>query len=101
MAKSKRRLPGSPLAGLDHFTLVRGRDLAPFLERGARVIYFTFCDPVRPEGLWALGLEGEPLQQILYKQQPLEMVLSFSNVKRLTLSSPLTTEPKSANRLML
>jgi hypothetical protein len=78
-----QRLPGSPVAGLDHFTLVNGHDLSPFLERGARMIYFIFCDPVRPEGLWAIGLEGEPLPQILFKQQPLEWLLSFPTVKRL------------------
>lgn len=78
-----QRLPASPLAGLDHFTLVSGRELAPFLERGAKVLYFIFCDPVRPEGLWFIELEGEPLLQTLYKQQPLERLLSFPNLKRL------------------
>jgi len=78
-----QRLPGSPLAGLDQFSLVSGQELTPFLQRGGRVLYFIFCDPVRPEGLWFVELEGEPLRQILYKQQPLELVLSFPNLKRL------------------
>lgn len=78
-----QRLPDSPLASLDVWQLKQGRDLAPFLERGAPMLYFIFCDPVRPEGLWAIGLHGETMWQVLFKQKPLEMLLEFSQVKRL------------------
>ena len=78
-----QHLPGSPFADRDQWLLKRASELVPFLERGARVLYFIFCDPVRPEGLWFIGLEGETMWQILFKQQPLEMLLQFDQVQRL------------------
>lgn len=78
-----QRLPNSPLAGLDNWRLMKGAEFVPFLQRGARMIYFIFCDPIRPEGLWAIGLEGETLRQVLFKQQPLEILLQYNQVKRL------------------
>lgn len=78
-----QRLPGAPLASLDAWQLKQGSELAPFVERGAPMLYFIFCDPVRPEGLWAIGLAGETMWQILFKQQPLETLLQFSQVQRL------------------
>ncbi len=78
--KKFQRLPGSPLASLDVWQLKQGSELAPFLEQGDPRLYFIFCDPVRPEGLWAIGLSGETMWQVLFKQKPLEMLLEFSQV---------------------
>lgn len=78
-----QRLPNSPFADLDPWQLVRPAELTPFLERGAPMLYFIFCDPVRPEGLWAIGLSGDMMWQVLFKQQALDPLLHSSQIQRL------------------
>ncbi len=46
--------------------------IAAWLDKGVTVLYFIFCDPQRPQDLWAIGLSEEPLRQTLYKQLALE-----------------------------
>lgn len=53
--------------------------IAGWLDKGVAVLYFVFCDPQRPEGLWAIGLAEEPLRQTLYQQLPLESHLDQAN----------------------
>jgi hypothetical protein len=44
-----------------------------------QVIYFGFCDPVRPEGLLVLGFEGKRLWNILTKRQPIERYAPYAD----------------------
>ncbi len=46
--------------------------VAAWLDSGVNVLYFIFCDPVRPNGLLAGGLTGEEARRALYKEVPLE-----------------------------
>ena len=46
--------------------------IATWMEAGVKVLYFVFCDPVRPKGLLTGGLSGEEARQTLYKEVPLE-----------------------------
>lgn len=78
-----QQLPDSPLADLGTWSLTRPTELAPYLERGASTLYFIFCDPIRPEGLWAIGLSGQTMWQVLFKQQPLDSLLEWSQINRL------------------
>lgn len=46
--------------------------IATWMDGGVNVLYFVFCDPVRPEGLLAGGLSGDEARQILFKDSLLE-----------------------------
>jgi hypothetical protein len=46
--------------------------IATWLEAGVQVLYFIFCDPVRPGGLLAGGLNGEEARQVLFKEVLIE-----------------------------
>ena len=39
---------------------------------GANVLFFVFCDPVRPDGLLAIGLERAAAREVLLRRVPLE-----------------------------
>jgi len=52
--------------------------IARWLDKGVPVLYFIFCDPRRPQGLWIIGLSGEPLRQTLYQQLALEAHLDHA-----------------------
>jgi hypothetical protein len=43
-----------------------------WLDAGVNVVYFVFCDPVRPEGLLAGGLSAEEARLVLSQQVLLE-----------------------------
>ena len=43
-----------------------------WLEAGVNVVYFVFCDPVRPQGLLAGGLSAEEARLVLLQQVLLE-----------------------------
>ncbi len=47
-----------------------GRDIAEWMDAGVNVIYFVFCDPVRPAGLLATGLVGQAAVDVLLKRVP-------------------------------
>lgn len=70
-ARYQDRFPQSDEARAD-WQLTDADHIARWLEKGVAVLYFIFCDPQRPEGLWAIGLSEEPLRQTLYKQLALE-----------------------------
>lgn len=48
--------------------LTEGDHIAAWIDAGVNVIYFVFCDPVRPRGLLAGGLTGEEARQVLARQ---------------------------------
>lgn len=48
--------------------LTRAAHIQTWLDAGVNVIYFVFCDPVRPLGLLAGGLSGEDARQVLNRQ---------------------------------
>jgi hypothetical protein len=52
--------------------LTEADHIAAWLDSGVGVLYFVFCDPVRPKGLLTGGLSGEEARQALYKRTPLE-----------------------------
>jgi hypothetical protein len=74
--------PDSQEAQAD-WELMAAKRLASLLNEQGQVMYFIFCDPIRPEGLWAIGLSGEELLAVLYKQLPLSQLLERSAVTRL------------------
>lgn len=42
--------------------------LVSWLDRGPQVMYFVFCDPLRPTGLLAIGLSERLLLDVLYRR---------------------------------
>jgi hypothetical protein len=52
--------------------LTQAEHILTWLEGGVNVLYFIFCDPVRPEGLLAGGLSGEEARQVVMKVIPIE-----------------------------
>jgi hypothetical protein len=67
----KRYYPDSRVAQAE-WRLASASDMVKWLEHGTHVMYFVFCDPSRPDGLLALGLEGPFLLDVLYKRVPIE-----------------------------
>lgn len=43
-----------------------------WLDAGVNVVYFVFCDPIRPEGLLAGGLSADEARLVLNEQVLLE-----------------------------
>lgn len=52
--------------------LVEADHIAAWMASGVNVLYFIFCDPVRPKGLLAGGLSGQDARRALHKEVPLE-----------------------------
>jgi hypothetical protein len=52
--------------------LTEADHIATWLDSGVGVLYFVFCDPVRPKGLLTGGLSGDEAQLVLYKKTPIE-----------------------------
>ena len=57
--------------------LTEAEHIATWLEPsdtgpGVNVLYFVFCDPVRPNGLLAIGLDRTAARQVLFRRVPLE-----------------------------
>ena len=52
--------------------LTEADHIAAWLASGVGVLYFVFCDPVRPQGLLTGGLSGEEARHVLNKNTPLE-----------------------------
>jgi len=59
--------------------LTEAAHIAAWMDAGANVIYFIFCDPVRPEGLLAGGLSGAEARQVLFHQVHLEQFADRAN----------------------
>ena len=54
------------------WALTEADHIAAWLDSGVGVLFFIFCDPVRPKGLLTGGLSGQEARQVLYKHIPLE-----------------------------
>ncbi len=67
-----------------NWELLTANRLASFLNQQARVMYFIFCDPLRPKGLWTIGLSDQDLLDVLYKQLPLSRLVERQDVFCLT-----------------
>jgi len=46
--------------------------ITSWIDAGVALLYFVFCDPVRPRGLLAGGLSGDEARQVLNKEVLLE-----------------------------
>jgi len=66
-----KEFPNSAEAGAS-WGITSAEHIASWIERGVTLLYFVFCDPVRPKGLLAGGLSGEAAKQALFKEIPLE-----------------------------
>jgi len=77
-----QRLPDHPLQQVE-WQLQSATEMAARLPPGDPSLYFIFCDPIRPDGLVALGLNGDTRQAILFKQQPLTSLLDWPQITRL------------------
>lgn len=81
-AKSQRlfieAFPDSAEAKAD-WQLTDATHISAWLDAGVQVIYFIFCDPIRPEGLLAGGLSGREAQQALFKEIHLEQFADRSS----------------------
>jgi hypothetical protein len=67
----KETFPEDSTAGAT-WELTEADHIAAWLDAGVGVLYFIFCDPVRPKGLLSGGLSGDEAIQALYKRTPLE-----------------------------
>ena len=63
--------PDNP-ASKASWQLTEAEHIATWMDAGVMVIYFVFCDPVRPEGLLAGGLSGDEARQALNREALLE-----------------------------
>src|SRR5512139_2530209 len=52
--------------------LTQAEHIISWLDAGVNVLYFVFCDPVRPQGLLAGGLSGEEARRVVVKAIPIE-----------------------------
>jgi hypothetical protein len=52
--------------------LTQAEHIITWLDAGVNVLYFVFCDPVRPQGLLTGGLSGEEARQVVLKVIPIE-----------------------------
>ena len=52
--------------------LTQAEHIAAWMDAGVNVLFFIFCDPVRPEGLLAGGLSGDEARQVVFKEIPIE-----------------------------
>ena len=52
--------------------LTQAEHILTWMDAGVNVLYFVFCDPVRPQGLLAGGLSGEEARQVVLKEVPIE-----------------------------
>jgi hypothetical protein len=59
-------------AGRAAWELTSAEHIAAWMDAGVKVVYFVFCDPVRPEGLLAGGLMEEEARQVLFRRVHLE-----------------------------
>jgi hypothetical protein len=53
--------------------LIDAEHLLGWVAKGVNVFYFVFCDPDRPDGLLAIGLDREVLPDILRRRVPLDI----------------------------
>lgn len=66
-----REFPNSDEAGAS-WGITSAEQVVCWFETGVKMIYFVFCDPVRPKGLLAGGLHGDMAKQALLKEISLE-----------------------------
>jgi hypothetical protein len=66
-----KEFPNSAEAGAS-WGITSAEHIASWIERGVTLLYFVFCDPVRPKGLLAGGLSGKAAKRALFKEIPLE-----------------------------
>jgi hypothetical protein len=59
--------------------LTQAEHILTWLETGVNVLYFVFCDPVRPQGLLAGGLSGEEARQVVLRETPIEQYAEKAN----------------------
>lgn len=52
--------------------LTEAEHIHEWMQHGVQVLYFIFCDPVSPRGLFAGGLSGEQARQALFRERLLE-----------------------------
>lgn len=59
--------------------LTRPQEVEAWASSDKRVVYFVFCDPVRPAGLRAIALQGPLLAEVLRRQRPLEALTPYAD----------------------
>lgn len=64
--------PDSAEAHASSWEITKADHIATWMEAGVNVLYFVFCDPIRPMGLLSGGLFGDEARQALYKSVLLE-----------------------------
>lgn len=64
--------PESAEASATSWQITESDHIAAWMDAGVSVLYFVFCDPVRPKGLLTGGISGTEARQALYKKVPLE-----------------------------
>ena len=64
--------PESAEARATSWEITEADHIAAWMDAGVNILYFVFCDPVRPKGLLTGGLSGEEARQALYREAPLE-----------------------------
>ena len=70
-----------PQMGMPHteWRLIDMEALHPWLDRNLPLIFFCFCDPTQPEGLYMLGLGHPYLDDVLAKRRPIESFIPFAD----------------------
>ena len=74
-----KSFPDSDEAKASSWEIAEANHIATWMDAGVNVLYFVFCDPVRPKGLLTGGLSGEEAHQVLFKQLPLESYSERAN----------------------
>ena len=59
--------------------LTQPQEVEEWASSDKRVVYFVFCDPVRPAGLRAIALQGPLLAEVLRRQRPLEALTPYAD----------------------
>ena len=52
--------------------LTEAGHIATWMDAGVNVLFFVFCNPVRPDGLLVIRLAGMEARQVLLKKVPLD-----------------------------
>jgi len=59
--------------------LTDAAEMQGWFDRGTHCIYFVFCDPIHPQRLFTLGLQGPMLQDVLHKRVPIEAYIRYAD----------------------
>jgi len=59
--------------------LINMETLYPWLAQELPVMFFCFCDPAEPEGLYTLGLGQPHLADVLAKRRPIEAFIPIAD----------------------